>query len=222
MNTVVKRHLQLVEGAGTQPDRAPSEDQFVSQSRIRLATIFIDPKARQHYINNEVVNFWRHSEVAIEQVLKLHTGAKEDDSMMPLIQNIRKAFTTSCLLPTNARLEQLLDKVAILALHCLRQLRARTRNLKTDAYEKSSTSQDFYQYDPASGKNTLKPTDKLSNIISSKNFELDTSEFEKEVAIASTMAIHYRLRSLAPDIPESVFQRYLLSIFTAFNQRKYL
>lgn len=221
MNPRVKPHLSLIQGTGTQADVA-KEVPPIAQTRIRLATIFIDPTRRQRYIREEIHNFWRQAEVAIQQLLKTNTDTSDNDSLLHFMQSIRKAFMASYELITTPQLEELLDKVSILAYHCLRQLRTQTRDLKPNGYDTAFTSTDFYQYDPSSSQQALKPIDKLSVTIKHKDFELDTSIFEKELAEACISIIHYRLRMLAPDTPDSTFERYLLSVFTALNQRKHL
>lgn len=221
MENTVKKHLGVINGGGEQTQAAPKET-AAAHTRIRLGTIFIDQSRRQAYIRDEIANFWLHSEAAIQQLLKINAEVADEDSMLPVIQNVRRAFLINHQLAPHPQLEELLDKVAILALHCLKQLRKATRDIKTAEYDSAFTSTDFYQYDPISGKKLLKNPKKLSVTISNKDFDLDTSTFEKDVAKASIAVIHYRLRLVAPNQPDTLFDRYLLSIFTAFNQRKHL
>ncbi len=216
MTPKTQAHLRVIHGEGI-----PTAEDKTAQTheRIRLRTIFIEEQNRKKWIFDSINNFWRtHS----EQLIRLVSQEPEntDNTALATISIVRASFLIALKIPATAELIKFLDSLALLAYHSYRQIAQKTIEIRSAEYNRAYTATDMYTEDKDPHNPKLKSAVELARLIPNKQFNLDTSLFEKEIAEASVAATKPTLNNLQPHLTPSYLYQYLLVLFTAFNQKK--
>lgn len=214
-NTQVR--LTVVPGEGM--ESANQTATTAQRDRIRLRTIFIEPERRQEWINKTISDFWQHNAVKINHLVD-QIPAEISGTSLTVIKTIRTSFLVARKLTPEKELTNFLDSLATLAYHCYRQIAGQTIEVRQPQYTRAYTSTDMYPDTPASTNSEMKSPADLATLITQRNFNLDTSAFDKDIAEASVLAVKNTAKRFSNLLsPEDLYQ-YLLVIFTAFNQKK--
>lgn len=214
-----KTHLRLVHSVG--PRIAKPKVNHVRKDRIALATIFSDPLSRHQWINQRTLEILHDSKKGMEEIV--NHQSTETESRLVLIRAVRDSFLISINHNPSEEVSKLLDTIALLAIHSYRLLGTTIKTIPLPIdYTEAYTSSDFYTLDPQGQKMNMKAKTDLAKVIHRKDFAIDTSDFEREIAESALAALELRIRRFKSKITREQLSRFTLSIFTALTQEKLL
>ncbi len=211
--------LRLIHGKGlSKPNIFAKEAQ---KQRLELGSIFIDTYKRQLWINKRVQQIWHGTKSEAQKILT-QTGA-ENSETLAMITRIRTSFLISINHTHAPGLEVLLDSLALLACHSHQIITAQIDSVPTPShYTRAYTSSDFFALDSKGQKTNLKQPNELAATLRTKDLDFDTSAFEKEIVAGALSALSLPVKRAEKSINHQQITRFLLSIFTALNQKKLL
>lgn len=211
--------LRLIHGEGrSKPNTFAKEAQ---KQRLELGSIFIDAYQRQLWINQQLQQIWHNTKSEAQKILS-ESGTKNSETLA-MIKKIRTSFLLSINCPHVSELDELLDSLALLACHSHQIITAQIDSVPTpNRYTHAYTSSDLFALDSKGKKTNLKAPSELAATLKNKDLDFDTSAFEKEIAEGALSALSLPVKRAEKYINHQQITRFLLSIFTALNQKKLL
>ncbi len=216
--TASKQHLTWVEG-GREVASDPTQ-LAMQKSRMQIATALLTVESRQKWVDYEVYSIWQKSASAITAALTSRDIATQKN--VQLTSEIRDAYLTSIEVENTENLDRFMIMAAILASLAYDIINEKLADKRPINYRQAHTSSDLFKLNSDGTSMKIKTKAELAKVISGKDFMFDTSTFEKEVANAVVSTLRRQLGYYRPRMTEARLRRYLLSVFTAFNQRKLL
>ncbi len=216
---VPQTHLRLVHSAG--PSITKPKVNHVRKDRIALASIFSNPLSRHQWINQRTLEVLHYSKSGMEEIV--NHQSPDSEARLVLIRAVRDSFLISIDHTPSEEISKLLDTIALLAIHSYRLLGTTIKTIPLPIdYTEAYTSSDFYTLDPHGQKMHMKSKIDLAKVIDRKDFAIDTSDFEREVAEGTLAALDLRIKRIKSKVTRAQLSRFILSIFTAFTQEKLL
>ncbi len=200
-----------IEGAKTVATKKPKHN-------IRLATIFIDQAERQCWIDKRVQALWTNERTAIMRTL--HDANDRTHRDLAFQRTIAHAFLASYKIQDHEALNNLMDLIALFTVRAYQAIGHETQSVRKAHYNLAYSSTSFFE--KVTGQLAppkLKSINELRLVIAHQDVDLGTSVFEKELTTSissTTEKLTEKNRYLSPE----QWQRFILILFTAFNQRK--
>ena len=213
-----KHHLNVINGGKSRPtDRA---DLDVRKSRMQIETAFLTAESRQRWIDYEVHLIWQKSAATIEAALD--TNDTVFQKKVAFIKHIRDGYLASTKTENNEHLDKFMVMAAVLAHLAYDIIDEKSAEMRPLNYRQAHTSSDLFSLNHGGTEIRIKGVTELANVIRHKDFNFDTSTFEKEIANAVVTTLKRQLSYYKHQLTENGLSLYLLSVFTGFNQRKLL